>query len=923
MGLNVRKLALRLSILGCVVAPATSLALGLGSLNVHSVLGQPLNADISLVGVKAQEARSIQVKIAPLRLFNQIGLPHPVYLDRLKFKMVFGPTRPPYVQVTTNRPVNQPFLDFLLEVSWSGGRLVREYTVLLNPPSFMRGKAEVAVHALAVGNSAAMVKPVGVASKQPGTGAPVLTSTYRARHGDTLYGIAGSRRPNPHVSLAQMMIALLRANPSAFRDHNINGLMQGYVLHIPSANQIKEIGIRQADVEVMKQNALWRQYVLRVAGRMLTQQATVTRSKTQPSIVPKSGQGRTVGGPHPAHAGSRLEILGTQTSHKTTSLSGVPGAASNEPGLQKLQKQIALTQETSLSNQQQISNLATRVSSLQAIMEKQLKLIQLKNQELASLQKALTKPPVGETKQPGNSHSLAQAATPQPAPPITSRSSASWLEYFLNNPNLLIAAGGVLLLLLALLWMIARRTKKPDDGVSKAEPLTTTASARGEPRIDEPSGMAEESSAATETDLPETGGESQVEKIEQEDAAPAEGVGSEEDEIEPFRQTDDVLAEADVYTAYGLYQQAEDVLKKGLEEHPERNDYRLKLLESYYATKNASAFKTEAQTLHDRLANPETDPLWKRAAVLGKELLPNHPLFAQVDTGGLTALKVPSGPADNDELDLGDLDLDRDEVSHLFDESNKAEVGVDGTADIMFPEPQKVVPDTGTDMQRMKEGQAATSKDELSTEVSELPDLEAVSQGNPENMASGMGVTEKEMTPPQQENQESLESLDFNFDDLDISPDFGDSLEKTAIETGHELDLDELPAASTSDQTEPLNLEITELPNGQPDKETEAESIEATVAAMSGAKDQQEESATIVTPADQREVDVEGERAAQTGIDTLVESQADKIAMQLDLSRAYVDMGDTEGAREALEEILAQGNDQQKLEAQSLLEKLS
>ena len=135
-----RRLALGLSLMGCLLAPATSLALGLGSIEVRTTLNQPLQANIKLVGTSPGEVQGMTVQLASPQLFEQVGVPRPDYLGDLQFKVESGNGGEPYIQVTTRNAVKQPFLDFLLEVNWPGGRLLREYTVLLNPPNYMQGK---------------------------------------------------------------------------------------------------------------------------------------------------------------------------------------------------------------------------------------------------------------------------------------------------------------------------------------------------------------------------------------------------------------------------------------------------------------------------------------------------------------------------------------------------------------------------------------------------------------------------------------------------------------------------------------------------------------------------------------------------------------------------------------------------------------
>jgi len=305
----VRKLPAR-KLLGAIIAgvlllPETAFTLGLGEIEVNSALNQKLKADIELLSATPEDAESLIIKLASRKEFSRAGLDRPYLLNDLRFKseVVDGV---PHIKVSSGSPIREPFLNFLIEIDWPNGHLIREYTVLLDPPVFMTQPASVASAPANQSDTSFRPSPGGstnvvpvvtpgvaisprpeasgaVPAPQPATQVtyPAFVpatyvqqqtsvnqppGTYRIKTGDTAWSLANAMMPDQSITVEQMMIAMLRSNPESFIDENINGLKRGYILRVPDYDQIVSINPDDARALVREQAALWRQYQQTHAG---------------------------------------------------------------------------------------------------------------------------------------------------------------------------------------------------------------------------------------------------------------------------------------------------------------------------------------------------------------------------------------------------------------------------------------------------------------------------------------------------------------------------------------------------------------------------------------------------------------------------------------------------------------------------------
>ena len=250
--------------------PLSAVALGVGQIQVRSALNQTLEADIPLLLANPAEAAGINVKLASAPVFAQRGIERPAFLTELAFAVQTGPDGRGYIRVTSKRPVREPLLDFLVQIEWPKGQMVREFAALLDPPLRTAAQREPAVAAPPLSRRVAApeipprrvaapeipprraaapeIPPRRVAAPEtrPAVAAPAVTHRGTATYGPipygaTLWNIASQVRPDPSISVNHMMQALLQANPKAFWKPGVDGLRAGAALRIPSAQEIDPI----------------------------------------------------------------------------------------------------------------------------------------------------------------------------------------------------------------------------------------------------------------------------------------------------------------------------------------------------------------------------------------------------------------------------------------------------------------------------------------------------------------------------------------------------------------------------------------------------------------------------------------------------------------------------------------------------------
>ncbi len=953
-------------------------ALGLGEIDLKSALNQPFNAEILVVSGSPGDFDGLHVEIAPAETFRQFGLDRAAFLSGFTFSVVPRGTGG-VVQITSAQPVVEPFVTLLLEVSWAQGRLLREYTVLLDPPVFATESFAPAVAAPTAGP--AVVAPIPrdemVPVMQSGAantaGADDGFVYGPVRRSDTLWAIAGRLvEQSSLVTRNQMMLAIYQANPDAFNG-NINRLKAGMILRVPSTSEIA-YGSREATSEVRRQNQQWRS-------------TTVTEDERQ------GGRLRLV--PPPERDASDPRVGAGD---------GVADAARDDA-------------------------LAGRASELENQLAESRRLLQVRDQELEALQRQLAEvsaapdaelvvdetPIVDESElvaefeapdlSAGDTASGQQAVEIDPPvagdvdsvpPPVdvtpiaVEREDKSFLVALFTNPLVYIALAFVL----ALAWLFARNRAASDDtalagrwdalevgddGDLNDETHEATTRLRAQPPHDE-TFVVEEALPSDETD------QGSVDQFADESSGEWGGLAEEgETPLERTISTDsavnldqaDPIAESDFHMAYGLYDQAADLLTRALEIEPERKDLRMKLLEVFFIWENQEGFLKEAEALHQRI-DDAADPDWNKVLIMGKQICPDADRFA----GGATLV----GATDSVDLEFGeeggandviDFTLDDGEGSsvdlHLDDGDASLDLDLTGDADsgadsdvLDFDvgdedEVTQIVADDNVEMS----GDAAT----METPTVELPATDGASTMETPTLESplmeGGGDTDGESTmeTPTIETaagqwdddsgsggeataEINLDDLDLDLsglddiDALDADSDTVDvEMDAAAAGTGFFATVDSLQLDGTQERPaislDDLPADISALDELADDVESTAEmenlitpSGGETVAYRSvggvGDTAEQPNLAADDTMFDVGETPLsDDDPTAQVGDGGVDGATMTEVGTKLDLARAYIDMGDPDGARSILNEVLEEADKEQKQEAQKLLDDLA
>ena len=262
---------------GALALPGAAYPLGLGKLTVESYVGQPLAARIEILGSTKEELDSLSAKIADPSLYRQNNLQYQGVLARTRVTLERGPNDTAYLKVTSTAPVAEPYLDLLVEANWASGRVVRDYTFLLDPPGTVTPPVE-PITPLRAGAAAPAARPA--AAPAAAAAAPRAEGdSYEVKRGDTLSKIAKERKPET-VTLDQMLVALFKSNADAFDGANMNRLRSGAIVTVPSAADAQAASPQEATQVVRVQASDWRAYRDRIAGAAAPAEGAAGRTST-------------------------------------------------------------------------------------------------------------------------------------------------------------------------------------------------------------------------------------------------------------------------------------------------------------------------------------------------------------------------------------------------------------------------------------------------------------------------------------------------------------------------------------------------------------------------------------------------------------------------------------------------------------------
>jgi len=967
----VRKLTLA-SALYLLFSSGILYALGLGEIEVKSSLNQRLDAQIELLSVRGAETEEMIVTLASEEAFEKAGLERPLLLTQLRFAVQQDLRGKPYIQVTSQKVVVEPFLNFLIEIDWPRGRLVREYTLLLDPPVFMTQPRSQS------GVVSARVEPESVIQPAPAVPTPIRRpaasvnpSTERAstqtprqgtlfdrrksladrmehqrreravdnvaterrsvptkmasvpldkesratskpvkfesaisddeygpvRRNETLWKIA-SRSRSSKVSVQQMMLAILRYNPQAFIDDNINLLKRGVVLRIPDSDEARSLTAREAIAQVGEHNALWR--TLATQGR--TNVAVRQPQKKEPSPVKiKPAPKEVVKAPKMVAdkplPTDRLSIQAPDRNTATDKSDDRTQIANKEnPQKVGVSATVRFAKEELTSEKLRNRELRSEVADLEKTASKMDQLVSVQESELAEFQARLKRlreereaaevekekaadsvvvveadvkpePVVIEREETTTAEVLepiekelapSELSVPagnekpivvkeEPLPELTAEElqaaktlpsllnkepEVGLIDGWLKEPQLLMgSAAGVLLLLVG--WLLVRRKKMADESDTDAAAtgqagsvlIADDESADGEitDEDEEPNfaNAHDETQALDQEQMEGVTREAREARVKNEQEDEGDSLAGLDDELPADElPKDDTIAEADVYLAYGLYPQSEDLLKGALRDKPDCHEYQEKLLETYFASKNIPAFEECAASFKDVL-NDDNHPLWERVVVMGKELCPRNELFAGEVSSDVKVADLEPVKPDNTDFVLDETDIA--DVSGLDFRLEESLAGEELNLEIPDDDLDLLDDDLGETQLNDDSLLESADMDPLSMEEDALLDA-SIGDGLELDMSAldvdGLGLTSDDLPMiPEIEDDAEFESSGLpadatgiiNPDDTDLQKLLSTNMEGDGLSLSADLSSDMLDSSGFNDE---LSREEDELLDG-------------------------------------------------------------------------------------------------------------
>jgi pilus assembly protein FimV len=353
----------------------------LGDIVANSALNEPLKGRIELLSALPDELDSLKISLADSTAFAKAGVDRSFILGKLKFTLQRSvDDEPDYIRVSSQIPIQEPFLNFLVEVVWSNGRILREYTILLDPPSYdFRSRIERPAEPEGVATNIIQDAVSVDTSQQPevSTYLPVTNFTG-SDYGptsrlDTLSEIADKTRSDKSINLNKMMMAIFRANPEAFINQNINGLKGGYVLRIPDGTMINELTSTEALNKVRSHHAAW-------GDATYTEDTTI---QEQPQTIAEvvSEEEKIVDTSEVDVVDSELRLVVADDGTEATQETG-----STEPSKSD---DLLVAEETIETLTQENLELKARLKELETLVAKLQPLLSLKDDELAAYQDQL------------------------------------------------------------------------------------------------------------------------------------------------------------------------------------------------------------------------------------------------------------------------------------------------------------------------------------------------------------------------------------------------------------------------------------------------------------------------------------------------------------------------------------------------------
>ena len=880
-----------------LVSSTGSWALGLGRLSVQSALGETLKAEIDITSLSADEAGSLKVRIAPPESYRATGVEYNSVLTSTQVQVLKKDGRT-FLRVSSDRAVQEPFVDVILELTWANGRLVREYTLLFDPPTATRPNSSTpAVAAAPVVTAAPVISaapaaqteavpapapavavaippspsPAPVASPvarvsrdtpapapratvvPPAAAAASAASEYTVKPGDSLSRIATRTQP-PGISLDQMLVGLFRNNPDAFVDSNMNRLRSGSVLQVPSSETLGALPPAEARQIIRAQSADFSAYRLRLSSAAPTlaqdQSERQAKGKVEAAVEDRK--------PAPAPTPDKLTLSKAASAAADAKLAQASKEAEKKDAAARMAELTRNVEELKkISSAAKPAVLASAAPAPAPVAAPALAPIAV------PVPSPVAAPPVAAASMPALPTTVASSAAAKPPAAASAATAASAASAaapteaaepgLLENPLALPLGAALLAAVGGLTWYRLRGRK----GGAKAD-----------------TGF-HESRLQPDSFFGGTGGQ----RVDTRDATgAASSMNYSLSQLDAIGDVDPV-AEADVYLAYGRDLQAEEILKEALRSTPERMAIRLKLLEVYAKRRDTKGFEQLAIQLFADTRGTGED--WARAQELGRQIDPENPLY---QPGGAPSPRSDGGDVHPEPMGASTMPHT---VGHLATE----------------PMGRSAVADAGP-----------MSGFDLDLDL----DLDAPAAA-PSPIA--MDATQAMTTTIEQ----APFSMDFDLSDPPAAPAVVD-VAAPAASTDLEFDLDDFGTLDEEPLNKPLpadegnaldfdlgsiDLSLPELPGVSAGEVPLPESV-ALEGDFGAEFDEMLKVGDIAEPA----------ADPLANAFDLMDDGGDPLMRQLELADEFRQIGDTEGAREVLQELISKSSGPLRDKAQAMLNDL-
>lgn len=668
-----RKLLQFVYIIGLLL-PNLALAIGLGVMTTHSHLNQNLNAQIPIIGLGDVPLDGLQAQLATPDLFEHVKMPYDGELSKLRFEILRAQNGTPYVHVYSRQTITKPDLNFLLQLTWPGGHMMRQYTVLLDPDTYTLTKLK-----------KAPLKPMA-------THVPTMTTVTNQKHkkvtqygptkaDDRLWAIASHARPDPSVSIPQTAIAIFLLNSSAFSHNSPAQLRQGIMLQLPS------LGIIQRVPHAVAQHMLQQKTAVNVAKLQKDyniQPATGTSTK---DIQPTKTTKKKLNQPQTKPQTKPTKTSSSKTTIKPVTNASAPKATSTsneQPLFASMRQALSVSEEKNQALEKQISTLKRQQAMLTLANQQQVKRIALLQQQLDAKQTTASKPDSHPQALPSttkknikpkrlsaekdniSSTSTTTQTTSQktselataPIKPSVSTPKQDHTTVLITKSAWLIAA--IILAFVLTYWAYTRWRNYREEAAIDEEfahdsthnsshdtGASTLIFTQEESEKDtSPTTKTHSTHSTTDDDSQEndTNDDSDYQLQDTDSLVDLTHV-AEPDEAETQNESTiltDPLEEAEVYLAYDQLEQAEQVLLAALTDQPSHIVWRIKLLEVYVKMQDNDKFN---QTLDELPSESlEKHPQWQKTITELTEQLQSQAPELDSDSSDDDSHSIPFTP---------------------------------------------------------------------------------------------------------------------------------------------------------------------------------------------------------------------------------------------------------------------------------------